>query len=94
MTVQKICTEMEILLSDMGFTGIRNVQPVLLRKMENMKAGLLELSMNEGAKQIDDFLLSIRAYHTHSLSIGTVVDKLCALDFYVKTVLGNIHSNT
>ncbi|MDR2917222.1 MAG: hypothetical protein LBV74_20700 [Tannerella sp.] len=90
MTVEKVLTDLEELLSDIGFTGLRNTQPVMLQKMEQLKASLQELGMTEGARQSDDFITSIRAFHTNNLPLTTIVDKLCALDFYVKTIKGNL----
>ncbi len=90
MIIERLFEELEELISDIGFAGIRNTQPVTLQRMEEMKRWLIELSMPEGVGVIDRFIVSMREYHAGAVTASEPVDKLCALEFYLKTITGNL----
>ena len=90
MTIELIFREFELLLSDIAFAGLHNTQPIALRKMNEIRHALEEMQMQEGCGLIDRFAKSLTAYHMKEAYIGEPANDFCALEFYVKTVLGNL----
>ena len=87
--IDKILAELELLFSDISFSGIRNLQPVTLQKLEVIKAKMNELSMAEGVALIDDFIDTFNDWRENKKPVNEVIDRLCVIDFYQKTVSGN-----
>lgn len=90
MVLDSLFKELELLLSDIAFTGIRNVQPVTLQKLDGLKQWMKEFGMSEAIRRIEALSTSIRDYQAGEETITSVVSKLCALDCYQKTVSGNL----
>jgi len=91
MTIENLFKEFELLLSDIAFAGLHNTQPAALLKLDEFKAALQELQMPEGLHLIAQFTEGITAYQTGKNTIEKPVTDLCLLDFYVKTILGNVN---
>lgn len=90
MTVEELMRELELLLSDICFSGMKNTQPALLQKLDGLKAWMIELGMPRGCAQIEAFMQTLRAYQLGESSTIEAADKLCACEFYVRNVLGNL----
>ncbi|NDV57122.1 hypothetical protein [Bacteroides sp. 519] len=90
MIIEKLFNELELLLSDIAFAGFKNTQPVVLDKLTTIQQGLKELQMVEGYRLSDAFKQSLTLYHTGNSNAADCADKLCSLEFYIKSVLGNL----
>lgn len=89
MILKNLLTELELLLSDIAFSGLRNIQPVTLQKLEDLKHWMNELNMTEAIRLTDSFIDSVYAWQVGQVAIEVVADNLCALEFYEKNVINN-----
>lgn len=90
MMIENVFRELELLLSDIAFGGLRNVQPVTLCKLEELKQWMNELNMAEGSERIDCLVQSFHEYQSGTVTIEQPVSAFCALEFYEKYILANI----
>lgn len=90
MMIENVCRELELLLSDIAFGGLRNVQPVTLCKLEELKQWMKELNMTEGISRIDRLVRSFHQYRLGAITMEQLVSECCALEFYEKYILANI----
>lgn len=90
MTIENVFRELELLLSDIAFSGLRNVQPVTLGKLEELKRWLYELNMTEGMERIDRLVKAFHAYRAGAVNAESLASEFCALEFYEKHILANI----
>lgn len=90
MTTKLLFKELELLLSDIAFAGIHNLQPVSLQKLEELKHEMVELNMTEGVHLIDRFITTIHAFKEDKSPVSDAVSTLCVLEFYQKTISENI----
>lgn len=90
MMIENVCRELELLLSDIAFGGLRNVQPVTLCKLEELKQWMKELNMTEGISRIDRLVHSFHQYRLGVITMEQLVSECCALEFYEKHILANI----
>ena len=89
MILKNLLAELELLLSDISFSGLRNIQPVTLQKLEDLKHWMNELNMTEAIRLTDSFIDSVYAWQGGQVTIEVVADNLCALEFYEKNVINN-----
>ncbi|NDV67174.1 hypothetical protein [Bacteroides sp. 224] len=89
MNIKLLFKELELLLSDIAFTGIHNLQPVTLQKLEDLKRWMHELSMMEGVHLINRFIESVYAYKDGRKKVSEVTSDLCALELYQKMITNN-----
>jgi hypothetical protein len=93
--LNRLCRELDTLLSDIIFSGLKNVHPEVLEKLTLLEGTAKELGMDRGAELIKQFAASLR---NHRLAVpgtpggksGETVRLLCALDFYNKNIMGNM----
>jgi hypothetical protein len=100
-----LCHELETLLADICFSGLKNIHPEILEKLARFEKRAKELGMERGAMLINQFAASLRNYRagtSNAVSCETsnevppgekneqVLKLLCALDFYNKNILGNM----
>lgn len=90
MIIENVFRELELLLSDIAFTGLRNVQPLTLGKLEAMKQWMNELGMAEGIRRTDTLLGAFRAYRSGETGMEELASEFCALEMYQKQVTGNL----
>lgn len=90
MMIENVCRELELLLSDIVFGGLRNVQPVTLCKLEELKQWMKELNMTEGISRIDRLVHSFHQYRLGAITMEQLASECCALEFYEKHILVNI----
>ena len=90
MMIENVCRELELLLSDIAFGGLRNVQPVTLCKLEELKQWMKELNMTEGISRIDRLVRSFHQYRLGAITMEQLVSECCALEFYEKHILADI----
>jgi hypothetical protein len=95
--LEKLCHELETLLADICFSGLKNVHPEVLEKLTRFEGTAKELGMERGAAMINQFAASLRNYHADASNEVPSGEKkeqalklLCALDFYNKNILGNM----
>ena len=50
MIIKNLLAELELQLSDIAFSGLRNIQPVTLQKLEDLKHWMNELNMSEAIR--------------------------------------------
>ena len=83
---------LDTLLADIAFSGLRNVHPGALEKIEALATVAGELGMEQGAALLRRFALALREYRTASVpgaGVEYLVSLLCGLDFYNKNLMGN-----
>lgn len=93
MTIENVFRELELLLSDIAFTGLRNVQPLTLSKLESMKQWMSELGMAEGIRRTDTLLRAFRAYRSGEMGMEELASEFCALEMYQKQVTNTMHKH-
>ena len=79
MIVKNLLAELELQLSDIAFSGLRNIQPVTLQKLEDLKHWMNELNMSEAIRLTDRFIDSVYAWQAGQTTLETVAANLCAL---------------
>ena len=62
MIIKNLLAELELQLSDIAFSGLRNIQPVTLQKLEDLKHWMNELNMSEAIHLTDRFIDSVYAW--------------------------------
>jgi hypothetical protein len=92
--VERFCRELDTVLADIAFSGIKNIHPGFLRKLESLSSAAKELGMAAGASLLNEFGAALRDYRLAGESAKTgsgdkPVSLLCRLDFYSKNVRGN-----
>jgi hypothetical protein len=87
----RLCRELDTLLSDICFSGLKNVHPEVLDKLTLLEGTAKELGMDRGAALMNQFAASLRNYRLAAEKNEQVLKLLCALDFYNKNVMGNLH---
>ncbi|WP_418548587.1 hypothetical protein [Parabacteroides goldsteinii] len=89
MIIKNLLAELELQLSDIAFSGLRNIQPVTLQKLEDLKHWMNELNMSEAIHLTDRFIDSVYAWQAGQTTLETVAANLCALEFYKKNIVNN-----
>ena len=89
MIVKNLLAELELQLSDIAFSGLRNIQPVTLQKLEDLKHWMNELNMSEAIRLTDRFIDSVYAWQAGQTTLEPVAANLCALEFYEKNLVNN-----
>jgi hypothetical protein len=97
-TVEQFTKDLDILLSDIAFSGLKNVHPGVLEKLSLFESSAQALGMGQGAALIARFSASLKAYRQslHSPNDPTaqagrdLCGLLASLDFYNKNVGGNM----
>ena len=79
MIIKNLLAELELQLSDIAFSGLRNIQPVTLQKLEDLKHWMNELNMSEAIHLTDRFIDSVYAWQAGQTTLETVAANLCAL---------------
>lgn len=90
MMIENVVEELELLLSDIAFGGLRNVQPVTLSKLEELKRRLTELNMTEGVRRIDRLIKAFHEYRAGAVTVELPASEFCALEFYEKHISENL----
>ena len=89
MIIKNLLAELELQLSDIAFSGLRNIQPVTLQKLEDLKHWMNELNMSEAIRLTDRFIDSVYAWQAGQTTLEIVATNLCALEFYEKNIVNN-----
>ena len=89
MIIKNLLAELELQLSDIAFSGLRNMQPVTLQKLEDLKHWMNELNMSEAIRLTDRFIDSVYAWQAAQPPLAPVAANLCALEFYEKNIANN-----
>jgi hypothetical protein len=89
--LDRLCRELDTLLSDICFSGLKNVHPEILEKITLLEGTAKELGMERGAALLNQFAASLGNYRLTAGKNEQVLKLLCALDFYNKNIMGNLH---
>ena len=89
MILKDLLSELELLLSDIAVSGLRNIQPVTLQKLDDLKHWMAELNMTEAIRLTDRFIDSVYSWQAKQTGIDTVANHLCALEFYEKNMVNS-----
>lgn len=82
--------DLEILVSDITFSGINNIDYSIVDKIENLAKKFEKISMNHIKDMLDDFAKSIREYKTNENKkeyIKQVADNISKIEFYLRNAL-------
>lgn len=90
MIIENVFRELELLLSDITFGGLRSVQPITLKRLEELKLSMKELNMTEGIKRTDKLIHDLQEYQLGNISVEILASSLCELEIYEKQILMNI----
>jgi hypothetical protein len=95
--VDRFTRELETLLSDIAFSGLKNIHPAFLEKLTLLENTARELGMENGAVLLGQFSAALRQYRLGSadaadaaVAAGSPAALLCGLEFYGKNLAGNI----
>jgi hypothetical protein len=96
--VERFSRELDFLLSDIAFSGLKNIHPGVLEKLSGFETAAGTLGMEQGAALISRFASALREYRLASPGIkdsapvnGRELSALLAqLDFYNKNISGNL----
>jgi hypothetical protein len=88
--VDRFTRELETLLSDIAFSGLKNIHPAFLDKLTLLENTARELGMEQGAVLLGQFSAGLRQYRIGSTNAGNPADLLCGLEFYSKNLTGNM----
>jgi hypothetical protein len=87
--VDRFTGELETLLSDIAFSGLRNIHPAFLDKLTLLENTARELGMEQGSALLRQFSLALRQYRLGSAGTDAgAAALLCRLDFYNKNLTG------
>ena len=83
--------DLEILMSDIVFSGINNIDYTTIEKIEILSNKFKKISMDNLKKLLDEFVLSIKKYKTDNKkeNIKEVSDYICKIEFYIKNALSS-----
>ncbi len=80
--------ELEQLLSDICFSGFRNLAAAILQKIKRLQLQLERLGMVQGAEQLKQLIEQIGCYQRTEISAVELADCFCLLEFYQKNMDG------
>lgn len=86
MKIEVLCRELEQALADLCFSGLKNAPPAALQKLDGLGRRMEDLGLSRGGELVADFSKIMRDYRLGAAPLELAVEKLCALDFYEKTV--------
>ena len=82
--------DLELLLSDITFTGINNIDANIIDKIYSMSKQFEKIGMNHLKDLLIDFADSIKVYKTDENkkeNIKSVVNNISKIEFYIKNTL-------
>jgi hypothetical protein len=88
--LDRLSRELDTLLSDIAFSGVKNIHPEIIDKLARLEGTAKELGMEKGAALMNQFAGALRNYRLAGEGNEPVLNLLCALDFYNKNVMGNL----
>jgi hypothetical protein len=93
--VERFTRDLDTLLSDIAFSGLKNIHPGVLKKLARFQADAGALGMEQGAPLISRFAAALREYRLSSPDTAPVSGSelsalLAGLDFYNKNISGNL----
>ena len=92
MTVEELKTELEIIISSLTASGFSNIDPLVVKSLDELTTTAEELNMKEGKRLIGNLVKAMMSAKKADSKIESCNVRLMALDFYVKklSVVGNI----
>lgn len=85
MNVQTVLEELAVTLSDIACSGIKNVLPAVLQRLERLSESMEDSGMVRGAKLCAALRHEIQAYRLGESTIEKTAAALCALEFFEKS---------
>ena len=86
MILEEIVKELEIILSDIAFSGIDNIDSSFVEKIELLEKKAMENKITNLSNLLDDFVSSIKDYKLEDSreNLQRVLINVSKLDFYIK----------
>ena len=86
MILKEIVKELEIILSDIAFSGIDNIDSSFVEKIELLEKKAIEKNILNLSNLLDDFINSIKDYKLEDSreNLQKVFINVSKLDFYIK----------
>ena len=86
MILEEIVKELEIILSDIAFSGIDNVDSSFVEKIELLEKKSIENKITNLSNLLNDFINSIKDYKLEDSreNLERVFINVSKLDFYIK----------
>ena len=86
MILEEIVKELEIILSDIAFSGIDNVDSLFVEKIELLEKKAMENKITNLSHLLNDFVSSIKDYKLEDSreNLQRVFINVSKLDFYIK----------
>jgi hypothetical protein len=88
--INRFVRELEETLSDIAFSGFKNIHPGILEKLSLLGGSAKELGMDCGSALLTAFAEALRNYRTTAGGHSVPAELLCRLDFYNKNLMGNM----
>ncbi|CRF31432.1 hypothetical protein BRSU_0118 [Brachyspira suanatina] len=82
--------DLEILLSDISFSGINNIDYSTIEKIEILEKKFEKISMENIKNLLTEFINSIKQYKTSEdkkINIKEVSNNIAKLEFYIRNAL-------
>jgi len=88
--VDRFARELETLLQDIAFSGLKNASPSILEKLTLLGFTAKELGMEKAAALLSQFTEALRIYRLEGGEGKKPAALLCGLEFYGKNIAGNL----
>lgn len=73
-------------MSDILFSGLENIQPVIQNRLSDCKEAFSRLGMSHGERCIDNFIDALLRFKNSECEAGNAVEAFCVLEFYIKNI--------
>ncbi len=85
--MEKICRQLEELLSDISFCGIMNISADMYGNIKYISANMKDIGMKAGSEMLDRFYDEISGFRIGENDGSKAVALIFSLEFYMQNVL-------
>lgn len=89
MTVEELGAELKTIISGLSSSGVDNITPDVLEKLDKYAVSAGELGMKEGKRLVENLLAAIRSIQEGKSTAESGNVRITALDFYFKNFPGS-----
>jgi hypothetical protein len=87
-TVESLCGDIEACIIGINASGLDNVDPRNIEKLDKCAAAAGDLGMNSGKKLIENLSMVLKSFKEGKSKENSVQVRLTALDFYLQHTRG------
>lgn len=85
--MEKICRQLEELLSDISFCGIMNISADMCENIKYISADMKDIGMKSGSEMLERFYDEVSEFRTGGNDGSNAVSLIFSLEFYLQNVL-------